>query len=107
MFTLEQMVWLIGIILEYQAAQIDNQLDAYFLTMVARWFACFPIEEEDNDDFFEGQPQIIDQMKRLTVEVSSLQAVSIFLAEYSIENSLVYAVGCLSDASLIGDLASQ
>ncbi|KAK0494231.1 hypothetical protein EDD18DRAFT_1355545 [Armillaria luteobubalina] len=68
LMTTEQFAWLLTVQGEYAAAKITNSVDDIFPRIVARWFAHFPIEEEDDDDFFEGQPGLVDQMKRLMVE---------------------------------------
>ncbi|KAK0500831.1 hypothetical protein EDD18DRAFT_1101821 [Armillaria luteobubalina] len=53
---------------EYAATKVTNTLEDIFLRIVVCWFARFPIEEEDNDYFFDEQPGLVDQMKRLIVK---------------------------------------
>ncbi|PBK63778.1 hypothetical protein ARMSODRAFT_1023681 [Armillaria solidipes] len=68
MFTCAQSDWLTQVGPEFLAARQADAVDAWFPTLIACWFKQFPIALEDDDDFFEGQPQLVDQMKRLMVE---------------------------------------
>lgn len=55
--------WLIQIAPEFLAARQASAIDAWFPTLIVWWFKQFPIALEDDNDFFEGQPQLVNQMK--------------------------------------------
>ncbi|KAK0499317.1 hypothetical protein EDD18DRAFT_1349497 [Armillaria luteobubalina] len=68
LMTSEQFFWLLTVQGEYAAAKVTNTLEDVFPRIMACWFARFPIEEEEDDDFFDEQPGLVDQMKQLIVE---------------------------------------
>lgn len=70
MFTYNQYSWLNQVVPAYKAAHDEDTLVAFLPCLITSWFQHFPIEDEDDDDFFDGQPQLVDAMKRLFVEVS-------------------------------------
>ncbi|KAK0219930.1 hypothetical protein IW262DRAFT_1461080 [Armillaria fumosa] len=68
MFTTAQQIWLSSVTPEYAAAVGSGQLSMVFPQLIAHWFDQFPIEDEDDDNFFVSQPQLVNNMKCLLVE---------------------------------------